>query len=208
MKWLTVKRKKYFDCFVWGAITPGLGHLRAGAIKSGIALITLNIVAKLIYRLDILNVDSLGVYIMFGAWILVMIFAAVHPVLIAKEKATPSNLPNKYGKMPIVFSLFLVSKLILTYSPRNIDYYGVTSSNMAPTLLVGENFLVKGIKDKSNLKRGDIIVYWDSKGGKTKVISRIVGLPGDSVEVYNHNLIINDEEVTYEELENSNQTEI
>lgn len=58
----------------------------------------------------------------------------------------------------------------------------VPSSSMYPTLKVGDRILVTKVYDKGKLKRGDVILF-NSKELNEVLVKRLIGLPGDTVEV-------------------------
>src|ERR1035437_9727729 len=84
---------------------------------------------------------------------------------------------------------------------------------MEPTILVGDRVLVNKlaydlkvpfttwhIAEWSNPQRGDIVVFYSPKDG-TRLVKRVIGLPGDTVELRNDQLVINGQPVDYTTLE-------
>lgn len=75
-----------------------------------------------------------------------------------------------------------------------IDSRVIPSSSMEPTLQIGQRLIVSKLAyNFHEPERGDIIVFhppnepWDS----TPFIKRIIGLPGETVEVQNNTVYIN-----------------
>lgn len=66
-------------------------------------------------------------------------------------------------------------------------------SAMEPTLQVGERFFVnRAIYKVSSPKRGDIIVYKTSGSDDAALhIGRVIGLPGETVQISNGSILIN-----------------
>jgi signal peptidase I len=52
------------------------------------------------------------------------------------------------------------------------------------------------IAEWSNPQRGDIVVFFSPKDG-TRLVKRVIGLPGDTIELRNEQLIINGQSVDY-----------
>jgi len=85
-----------------------------------------------------------------------------------------------------------------------IQAYKIPSGSMEPTLLVGDHILVNkfiyGIKAPfinktiiplSEPKRGDIIVFIYPLDRKKDFIKRVIGLPGEQIEIINKKIFIN-----------------
>src|SRR3989344_4246391 len=88
----------------------------------------------------------------------------------------------------IVFigSLFIVTYLFLV-GPNQ-----VRGASMEPTFYSGEYILTSKITYKfRNPHRGDVIVFQSPKNPDIDYIKRIIGLPGDSVEVREGELYVN-----------------
>jgi len=99
------------------------------------------------------------------------------------------------------FILFLV--LMVVFRSALADWNVVPSGSMKPTILEGDRILVNKIAYDVKLpfthialrrfgapQRGDIVVF-DSKAADTRLVKRVVGLPGDVVEMRDNHLIVN-----------------
>jgi signal peptidase I len=92
------------------------------------------------------------------------------------------------------------------------DWNKVPSGSMKPTILEGDRVFVNKVAydlkvpfttwhlaEWSAPQRGDIVVFYSPKDG-TRLVKRTVGLPGDTVEMRDDELIINGEKVTYKSI--------
>lgn len=89
------------------------------------------------------------------------------------------------------------------------DWNDVPTGSMKPTILEGDRVFVNKlaydlkvpfttwhIAEWSNPQRGDIVVFFSPKDGK-RLIKRVIGLPGDTVELRSEQLVINGQPVEY-----------
>ena len=123
----------------------------------------------------------------------------------------------------IEISQIVVIALVLALVFRTFFFqpFNIPSGSMKPTLLVGDYLFVSkysyGYSHKSfpfgidffegrvlqrTPKRGDVIVFKLTADGHTDYIKRLVGLPGDHVQVLDGWLYVNDEPVARSPLEN------
>ena len=58
----------------------------------------------------------------------------------------------------------------------------VPTGSMIPTVMIDDQIFVKRIYDKSKIERGDIVVF-EKEGEKELLLKRVIGLPGENVEV-------------------------
>lgn len=105
------------------------------------------------------------------------------------------------------FVLFIV--FLLVFRGAIADWHPVPTGSMKPTILEGdviwENKLAYDLQIPfTNIslmrtgepKRGDIIVFTSAVADK-RLIKRLVGLPGDTIEVQKNQLFINGEKAEY-----------
>lgn len=68
----------------------------------------------------------------------------------------------------------------------------IPSESMEPTISKGDQLFVTRIYNRDKIKRGDILVF-DSKELDDLLIKRVIGLPGDSIDIIEGTVIINGE---------------
>jgi signal peptidase I len=109
-------------------------------------------------------------------------------------------------------SLVFFLALMFIFRSSLADWNTVPSGSMKPTILEGDRILVNRIVydlrfpftaivlfQLSDPVRGDIIVF-DSKASDKRLVKRCVGMPGDTLEIRDNRLIINGEQLPYEDL--------
>jgi len=95
----------------------------------------------------------------------------------------------KLNIKPIAITIIVIGFLFLL--KFQFPHYRISSNHMLPTLLKNDVVLVNKFIKGNSLKNNDICVFkFDDK----QQISRIVGLPGDKLEIVNGVLFVNDVE--------------
>lgn len=84
-----------------------------------------------------------------------------------------------------------LSLLILLRLGLPIKLYHIPTSSMAPALQIGDYFMIERHADPDKLQRGDIVVFISPTNTNIAYVKRIVGLPGDVVEVSRARVWIN-----------------
>src|SRR3984957_8047964 len=110
----------------------------------------------------------------------------------------------------------MLTILILTAVRSAIaDWNDVPSGSMNPTIVEGDRvfvnklaydlkipFTTRHIAQWSDPKRGDIVVFFSPADG-IRLVKRVIGLPGDSIELVNDRLFINGVPAVYQPLPES-----
>ncbi len=96
-----------------------------------------------------------------------------------------------------VLAVLLVACVLLYYlviRPFVAEPFEIYAEGMLPTLKAGDVSLVNKVSYRfSEPERGDIIVFRSTEGRNEDQIKRVVGLPGDNVEVRDGVLYVNGE---------------
>ena len=109
------------------------------------------------------------------------------------------------------FVLFIV--LMVIFRSALADWNVVPTGSMKPTIVEGDRILVNKLAYDLRVPlthialyrfadpgRGDIVVF-DSKAADTRLVKRVIGLPGDIVEMRDNRLTINGIEARYTRVE-------
>ena len=92
--------------------------------------------------------------------------------------------------VPIICAVaiaFAINKFVF------INVY-IPSGSMIPTLNINDKLIVTRIWNKDNIKRGDILVFTSDELNET-LIKRVIGLPGDHIEITDGIVKVNGEEI-------------
>src|SRR5436305_556722 len=108
--------------------------------------------------------------------------------------------------------LAITALIIFAARSSFADWNKVPTGSMKPTILEGDRVFVNKmaydlkvpfttlhLAEWSGPKRGDIVVFYSPKDGM-RLVKRTVGLPGDTVELRDDELIINGEKIVYQSI--------
>lgn len=109
--------------------------------------------------------------------------------------------------------LLILAVVLFSLRSSLADWNDVPTGSMRPTILEGDRVFVNKlaydlkvpftrlhIAEWSNPQRGDIVVFFSPHDG-LRLVKRVVGLPGDTIELHNGTLVINGSAVQYQPLE-------
>jgi len=112
-----------------------------------------------------------------------------------------------------VWPILLVVAIVMPLRSSIADWYDIPSGSMIPTILEGDRVVVNKlaydlkvpftsveIAHWANPRRGDVIVFRSPADG-TRLVKRVIGLPGDTLSLVQNRLWINGQPVQYEPLE-------
>ena len=105
--------------------------------------------------------------------------------------------------------LLILALILFSVRSSLADWNDVPTGSMKPTILEGDRIFVNKVAydlkvpfttwrlaEWGNPQRGDIAVFYSPKDGQ-RLVKRVIGLPGDTVELRNDQLIINGHAVEY-----------
>lgn len=106
--------------------------------------------------------------------------------------------------------LLILVFILLAVRSSLADWNHVPTGSMRPTILEGDRIFVNKvaydlkvpfttwhIAEWGNPQRGDIVVFFSPHDG-TRLVKRVIGLPGDTIELHNNALVINGTPVEYQ----------
>jgi signal peptidase I len=193
-------------------ILSGLGQIYAGKIKRGIILFLIPLVisillisylSNLIFNPNTgLNSSALLLLILLGiVGFAYAVFVMIDSYRCAKEYNMQNNLTRnitsdkKYLIAGIIFFIIFNPLAPITRAyvrNRLVQAFRIPTGTMKPTLMEGDLILAdKAIYKKSEPKRGDVIVFIYPEDTKKMFVKRLVGLPGETIEIKNGGVLIN-----------------
>src|SRR6202000_157571 len=108
--------------------------------------------------------------------------------------------------------LLILAVLLFAFRSAIADWNDVPSGSMKPTILEGDRILVNKLAydlkvpfttwhlaQWDNPKRGDIVVFFSPADGQ-RLVKRVIGLPGDRIELRESEVFVMAQSVNYEPL--------
>jgi signal peptidase I len=108
-----------------------------------------------------------------------------------------------------VRTLLIVGVVLGTFRSTIADWYDVPTGSMNPTIIEGDRILVNKlafgvrvpfspwwIAQWGEPRRGDIVILYSPKDG-ARLVKRVIGVPGDAIEMTRNRLTINGGAVEY-----------
>jgi signal peptidase I len=201
--WPETRPRRAWVAGLLAALFMGLGHLYVGRPRAAWLLMALppfTILAALVAPVasDRGAVAAiLGTVGLYGAiWVAQIVWA----VVVARGTGAryvlrPCNRNIVY--VGFVVASVCVSVVVGTAKQLVIGAYRLPSRSMAPTLLVGDRVLVTRLAEADRTpRRGDLIVYVYPKDRSKDSIKRVVGMPGDFIEIVDKTVLVNGEPYT------------
>jgi signal peptidase I len=105
--------------------------------------------------------------------------------------------------------LLIMALVLFAVRSSLADWNDVPSGSMNPTIIEGDRvwvnklaydlkvpFTTLHVAEWANPQRGDIVVFYSPRDG-TRLVKRVIGLPGDVIELQNDQLILNGQAMDY-----------
>jgi signal peptidase I len=120
----------------------------------------------------------------------------VHKTTVQEKEAKSAKVTAAAGGKSVVReyaeALIIAVLLALTIRTFVVQAFKIPSGSMLPTLQIGDHILVnKFIYYFEPIKRGDVIVFKFPQDESRDFIKRVIGLPGETLEVRGKQILIN-----------------
>jgi signal peptidase I len=172
----------------------GLGYLYVGRLGYAIGFAVAPYAFMLAMGWTRLLVDPFGWYAYFPGIIGLWLVQVVHPTVIAWSRPlAPAKAYNRWWwYIAWLMSVWLLSLVVIPErgSALGYEFFTNPSGSMTPTLQPGDMVVVDTWRYRSVPPQfGEIVVFRDDED--VNLVKRVVGLPGDLVEVRGTSLVRN-----------------
>jgi signal peptidase I len=196
----TVTPRSPLVAVVLSLFATGLGHIYCGRIVTGLVLFLVSLLFAPVALFAAWAGLSLPVMFGLGLALVTVIGAYLYSVVGAYRAARTAGadyVPRDYNR-PFVYALFIL--VAVTYPPlallqlraNVLEAYYIPTGGMAPNILNGDRFLVNKLAYRLRApERGDLVVFRSPKDRRLTWIKRVIGLPGDTVELKDNEVFVN-----------------
>jgi signal peptidase I len=208
---MTTTRRPLVALFA-GLLLPGLGHVYNGEPAQGAAL--LGLVAMLLPSAAWLALHVPRPLLSLVVVVGVMASLAIYVYSVKAAYRTAARLregfsPGPWNRFSVYFVLFLFGHMLVLgpmagYAKDHLlETFKVPSASMLPTIVPGDRFFADkrvGHPDGVKIQRGAIAVFVYPNDRTTMYVKRIIGLPGDRIEIDGTSVKVNGVEIRHEEV--------
>jgi signal peptidase I len=202
---VSLKNKRHiWVAAMFSLIMPGLGQVYCGRLKRGLVLNFLNILplpliiwlfhfsaAPVVIPITLLLILAGGI---------VQLIAICDSAYLAKRTGTNYQLKDYNGSLVYILFILIVtggsigSSLYLR--DQTLEAFRVPAASCYPTIMPNDRILAnKSAYKSTDPKRGDLVVFLNPTNRHINFIKRVVAVAGDTVEIKDGLLYINDEKL-------------
>jgi signal peptidase I len=177
-------------------LMPGLGQVYNGELSRGLSFfLALAFLLPIAAWIGLHGPESMLWLVILGAAFaaLALYVLAIRDAYLSAKRAgdgyelKPYNRVHVYLAMFFFGYFFVLGKLADYTKETLLESYVIPTSSMAPTLLRGDRFFVDKRFNrpgaKESVKRGDIAVFINPNSRNNMYVKRVIGLPGDRIEI-------------------------
>lgn len=193
---------------LFSLVMPGLGQFYNGEVSKGIAFFLIFGFSVPLFSCLALHGPNVGLWVLvlmgvlfaLGIYILSCVDAFKRAKIIGENyHLGPYNRSYVYISV-LFFGYFFVLNQLVTYTKTHlVELYYVPSTSMSPGLERGDYFFTdKNVNSpgcKRKIKRGDIATFVYPNDRTTTYVKRIIGLPGDKIEMSGTEVKVNGQSI-------------
>ncbi len=218
-KKIKFKERKPLFALALSLFLTGLGQAYNGKLRKGILLFLISIIFPLLlFQMSVFGPDKMLILFLLLSILAslgIYIWAALDAWKQAK-RIGKNYILRIYNKLYVYILLIIVMNLF-SFGPligwQKICFfalpYRMATGSMMPTILPGDFIMtdrrIDHSADNHGLKRGELVVFKYPKNKEKHFIKRVIGLPGDEIEIKGMELFVNGEKRTGEEVSYSEQ---
>jgi len=195
----------------------GLGQIYCGEAGRGLIFASLSLLLGPVVVATASTATSTVMLVLFLVSLVALFGVAIWSIADARRRARAMRgipfVPRDYNRS-VVYVLMAMTGLpyalglALFLRANVVEAFRIPSASMVPTLVPGDRILVTklGIAERT-LQRGEVVVFRNPQDRNQRYIKRVIGLPGETVEVRDGVILINGEPLKTEPVPAASPTE-
>ena len=181
-------------------VSPGLGQVYCGRIRRGLVFIAVTVTAVPLYFQVLTRLSpptTSALLAVLGAYALTTLIPLVDAIRLARRTRRDYQ-RKEYNHWAVYGLLWLVSTggslgYALHARDKCIEAFWVPHASMYPTILPGDRLLAnKAAYRATDPQRGDLVIFTPLHQRQVKWIKRVIALAGDTVEIKQGQVFVND----------------
>ncbi len=187
--------RRWWMAALLSILTPGLGQTYNGQIGKGAGFFVG--LYAVFYPAAIwlaVGQPSFTTYLAVAAGTAMMVLWIIGDAILSARRTGDRFVPKSYNRVPVYLAIIVAFAIVGaivsgTIRERWVQAYKLPSASMQPSLLVGDHILVQ--KRPVSIGRGDLVVYEFPEDPSKDFIHRVIGIPGDTVEIREKSVLVN-----------------
>ena len=194
------KPRKWWLAGLLNLFEPGLGQIYNGQARKGIIFLALPLFFLPAIFFFINSNKILHFLIFFALLTTAYYITAIGDAIYTARKFNTEYKLKKYNKLitylGVIVLVFVVNTMLSGYVKNNyVQAYKIPAGSNEPTLLIGDHILTDRRVSARNPKRGALIIFEFPEDPKKDFVKRAVAIGGDTVEIRDKVLLINNEPI-------------
>jgi signal peptidase I len=192
-----MKRRAWLAALL-SLLLPGLGQLYNRQVRLALAVIMLGLILALsgkwliaaVPAEVVVPVSVIVVLVALGYCLFAIVQAAIQARRVKSISLAWFN--RWYVYIGLIVFLAILHGIDALVPMPSIESYNSPSGSMSPTLVEGDNFQTRTLAFAGRLpERGEIAIFRPASEPDTDFVSRIIGLPGDRIQLREGRLYLN-----------------
>lgn len=201
----------------WVAVTlsvimTGLGHIYCGRIVKGLVLAFIScILTPFLFGVFSVSHSTIRIAVIIVTLLassVIWLYAIIDSAYIA-ERIKESYTPKDYNRWYVYVILILMgtggsTQIAFNVRTFYLQAFRVPVASNYPTMIPNDRFLANKIAYKnSDPQKGDLVVFTNPQDRRQNYIKRVVAVAGETVEIRNGEIYVNDQKLNRKKLPQS-----
>lgn len=203
------KRRRWWLAGFLSFLVPGLGQVYNGQETKGLFFYILlsvwgGFLISLVYYLlkPPITPMNIGIICIMALISMILWLLIIFESICTARRISSDYTLKRYNRWYIYLLLIVIIRLVdasvenVVIENTIVKAYKIPAGSMMPTLLIGDHFICDLSYYRShNPERGDIVLFkWPMDESKD-FVKRIIGIPGDTIQIMNDDIYINNEKL-------------